>query len=228
MRRIDAAQRRPESEPRRHRAATPLPSWRPPNAQRRPESEPRRHRCTATPTSGRRSSLNEGRSLNPGDTHSVIGGVATVMHAQRRPESEPRRHSGSSVRPPTIGTALNEGRSLNPGDTSSASRPPSVHRTTAQRRPESEPRRHVHDTAALRIEEAHAQRRPESEPRRHPPSRPRGRWCRARPLNEGRSLNPGDTDHRRIEPHRREHAQRRPESEPRRHQQMQRQQSPLS
>ena len=46
-------------------------------------------------SSPRRSSwpaLNEGRSLNPGDTDTDAEAVANLGDAQRRPEPEPRRH----------------------------------------------------------------------------------------------------------------------------------------
>ena len=63
------AQRRPESELRRHMArAIRLPGR--PRAQRRPESELRRH-LKNRPRSTRSSTLNEGRSLNSGDTWSA-------------------------------------------------------------------------------------------------------------------------------------------------------------
>ena len=62
-------------------------------AQRRPESEPRRHSTIGASQGSSRSTLNEGRSLNPGDT------------------------SGRAWTPATWAGSLNEGRSLNPGDT---------------------------------------------------------------------------------------------------------------
>ena len=88
--------------------------------------------------------LNEGRSLNSGDTSTNAAMTATRMAspAQRRPESELRRHAAIDERRPLTAGPLNEGRSLNSGDT----RPLTV----------------------LDV---------------HPPG----------PLNEGRSLNSGDT-----------------------------------
>ena len=63
-------------------------------------------------------SLNEGRSVNPGDTQGVLVVVVYPQIAQRRPERQPRRHLTFSVRPYPPLCALNEGRSVNPGDTS--------------------------------------------------------------------------------------------------------------
>ena len=86
------AQRRPESELRRHARYSPSACQRP-TAQRRPESELRRHPDRSPDRAwGCRGSLNEGRSLNSGDTR------PTPRH----------RHRPAS---------LNEGRSLNSGDT---------------------------------------------------------------------------------------------------------------
>ena len=106
-----------------------------------------------TPTEGQGQgqgqALNEGRSLNSGDTRSGSGPGFPPHAAQRRPESELRRHrccrctDGSSV------AALNEGRSLNSGDTAPRYRTIS-NILLAQRRPESELRRHATCPAAAR------------------------------------------------------------------------------
>ena len=110
---------------------------------------------------------------------------------------------------------LNEGRSLNSGDTSLPGRGLTLV-GAAQRRPESELRRHA-PGYPLAIEDSDAQRRPESELRRHTPSAPGTIRPRSSPLNEGRSLNSGDTiNHWRMVCVR-SGAQRRPESELRRH-----------
>ena len=61
--------------------------------------------------------LNEGRSLNPGDTARGWQAPRNTKAAQRRPESEPRRHAPRQARMDEGDGALNEGRSLNPGDT---------------------------------------------------------------------------------------------------------------
>ena len=63
---------------------------------------------------------------------------------------------------------------------------------SAQRRPERQPRRHEPWRGRTKETPRVAQRRPERQPRRHPVSLPRlatGPWA----LNEGRSVNPGDT-----------------------------------
>ena len=87
--------------------------------------------------------LNEGRSLNPGDTHERRVRLGFGFYAQRRPESEPRRHRPfhSPLEP--------------------------FAQRRAQRRPESEPRRHMELRRARAAATFTAQRRPESEPRRH-------------------------------------------------------------
>ena len=93
------AQRRPESELRRHadRGLTFFPGN---AAQRRPESELRRHPVVTVRLPVRVTALNEGRSLNSGDTRGVLGSFAGQPYrAQRRPESELRRHH-STVRVP--------------------------------------------------------------------------------------------------------------------------------
>ena len=61
--------------------------------------------------------LNEGRSLNSGDT--IYGSTALDWRgvAQRRPESELRRHTSAGGRRTPVRSTLNEGRSLNSGDT---------------------------------------------------------------------------------------------------------------
>ena len=110
------AQRRPGREPRRHfrhQNRNPTPTT---DAQRRPGREPRRHFSGTSASSSTRTSLNEGRGVNPGDT-------------RRR-----RRREGAV-------TALNEGRGVNPGDTRTVTPAcPASH--CAQRRPGREPRRH--------------------------------------------------------------------------------------
>ena len=176
------------------------------HAQRRPERQPRRVRLARRSRSAQ-PTLNEGRSVNPGDTHSLVGdrvnegpsvqsadqrstkaGASTPATraarrpqraaesgqiAQRRPERQPRRHHG-----------------------------PRLHLLghNAQRRPERQPR-HTPKAAA---ESCSAQRRPERQPRRHE-NTPVGRSSALerrpfrfesgtpRALNEGRSVNPGDT-----------------------------------
>ena len=233
------AQRRPGREPRRHHlplshsrtpsrrstkagARTPATPWkcagweaRKRRAQRRPGREPRRHEKKRDLWDAVRSSLNEGRGANPGDTH-------TPRRRRRRTR------------------ALDEGRGANPGDTgevvaTAAGRPvrstkagartPATlieqadrgavaderstkagARTPATRqRPGRGPERRGRSTKAgartpatpairrrFGDQSAHAQRRPGREPRRHCRSRT---WAcgSAGSLNEGRGANPGDT-----------------------------------
>ena len=138
---------------------------RPPlSAQRRPERQPRRH-------------------------STMIGHGSCTICAQRRPERQPRRHPRQKV---------------------------CIHcATVAQRRPERQPRRHLWALGRLNSE-VRAQRRPERQPRRHvaadascelhrarstkagastpaTPGTSAHRRQRPGPLNEGRSVNPGDT-----------------------------------
>ena len=182
-------QRRPERQPRRHCSLPFSRPWLSPYAQRRPERQPRRHSAR-------------------------FAAVVYRIGAQRRPERQPRRHLRTWTRSRVATSALNEGRSVNPGDTgqpahdhlladsrstkAGASTPATRSRSArgdqcrpdAQRRPERQPRRH-----SLAVSPASsstdAQRRPERQPRRHS-SRAAPRSGRSS-LNEGRSVNPGDT-----------------------------------
>ena len=234
------AQRRPESELRRHASASQLARFKQQAAQRRPESELRRHMWSMRRRRVFQRSLNEGRSLNSGDTMVEVMSSPEGNSAQRRPESELRRHMWSMRRRRVFQRSLNEGRSLNSGDTmvevmsSPRATPLNEGRSLnsgdtrascamsvwpllpAQRRPESELRRHRRCGKWRVARPCAAQRRPESELRRHPHSR-----CSARtatgPLNEGRSLNSGDTSATLSPPTCTQAAQRRPESELRRH-----------
>ena len=165
-RRAPALKRRPEHKPRRH--MTVLAQPRHTNvAQRRPEHKPRRHTIVRGAARGLCRPLNEGRSTNPGDTWPTSKRPASASHcAQRRPEYKPRRHA-------------------------KAMRGHRTRRPTAQRRPEHKPRRHTIVGTRYNFDDI-AQRRPEHKPRRHP--RPdRIPSPAPRPLNEGRSINPGDT-----------------------------------
>ena len=207
---VSVAQRRPERQPRRHTAGACADRRRycDCSAQRRPERQPRRHtgrlrvgeRGAYVPLNEGRSvnpgdtgqgpptgapndtpvqALNEGRSVNPGDTsmrHGRLDWGSIGVRAQRRPERQPRRHSGLPAydeQGRRRMLALNEGRSVNPGDTPSSSR------------------RH-RDLEPVDI----AQRRPERQPRRHDRHEGVRGWSSTpfnAPLNEGRSVNPGDT-----------------------------------
>ncbi len=134
--------------------------------------------------------LNEGRDVNPGDT-------------ARRPQPQTRRapplNEGRDVNPgdtparagvARAAAALNEGRDVNPGDTGDVV---SVNLGTdlAQRRPGRESRRHAPPVTVTSGADV-AQRRPGRESRRHEsPSVNEGALSGA--LNEGRDVNPGDT-----------------------------------
>ena len=145
----DRAQRRPEYKPRRHicfcciRAVTLV------CAQRRPEYKPRRHGCAAPALLPAAATLNEGRSINPGDTgRRQTQGQSERSSAQRRPEYKPRRHH-----PDPVAVTID----VEP----------------AQRRPEYKPRRHLSGRSALQAG-CPAQRRPEYKPRRHATIRAKG------------------------------------------------------
>ena len=86
--------------------------------------------------------LNEGRSLNSGDTGQVERNIADLETAQRRPESELRRHVHYRMSTSCVCGSLNEGRSLNSGDTFANAAGVVCVSHFAQRRPESELRRH--------------------------------------------------------------------------------------
>ena len=159
-------------------------------AQRRPESELRRHDPWSPDPPRAPWPLNEGRSLNSGDTSTALSRSILTIGAQRRPESELRRHSRCSTCSPIRSGALNEGRSLNSGDTC---------------------RGRSRATAGAALNEGRSLNSGDTPGRRR--CRRRAAWT----LNEGRSLNSGDTTVQtggfgEIEP-----AQRRPESELRRH-----------
>ena len=189
----------------------------------------------------RRSSLNEGRSVNPGDTRrgggirchqprSTKAGASTpATRVGRRHPGHPGRRStkagASTPATPPYRTGrvrlrqstLNEGRSVNPGDTvgtlGSLGDP-----SGAQRRPERQPRRHPRRRRDGRVRVDRSTKAGASTPATLPcialvaaqPPRStkagastpatlvRDRaWCPdlLDALNEGRSVNPGDTRH---------------------------------
>ena len=161
------AQRRPERQPRRHDQAV--------GRDRRDHrlrstkagaSAPATQRPAVASARAGKPSLNEGRSVSPGDTRDAPHGPRQLLErstkagasAPATPETLRERRRGQS--------ALNEGRSVSPGDTSVMLSAPFATMS--------------------------AQRRPERQPRRHRPVRTR-RPRRIRALNEGRSVSPGDT-----------------------------------
>ena len=209
-------------------------------AQRRPGREPRRHTRERRAPSTASAPLNEGRGANPGDTRgstrrrSSRGAALNEGRGANPGDTLCGRDSWSS-RPRT----LNEGRGANPGDTrwTGENRPGSNRRSTkagartpatlgqgpsirrplrsAQRRPGREPRRHREPCPGGRKRRA----RSTKAGARTPATRGARRDCprTARPLNEGRGANPGDTRRApRVSPVDTS-AQRRPGREPRRH-----------
>ena len=241
------AQRRPERQPRRHSRVAVTGPLSSDDAQRRPERQPRRHaeladslalvhsRSTkagastpatlATPAARwlHPPALNEGRSVNPGDTRMRDWCEDPDTGAQRRPERQPRRHgavremchrgirrstkAGAST-PATLPGDGDEGARRQRSTKAGASTPATLElnalvsdsATVAQRRPERQPRRHAQRIAHCRPDGS-AQRRPERQPRRH---------TSALPLSLSMIC-----------------AQRRPERQPRRHRRRNRRINPV-
>ena len=137
-------------------------------AQRRPEYKLRRHIVSLVVALLDALPLNEGRSINSGDTRwRRSSGVSGLFFAQRRPEYKLRRHASTTARPGAV-------------------------TCSAQRRPEYKLRRHLVETYGEAAQEEFAQRRPEYKLRRHMAGVPRG-TAETVALNEGRSINSGDT-----------------------------------
>ena len=174
----------------------------------------RRHTQRAVQSRRRRVPLNEGRGVNPGDTKPMREGVVNGWHAQRRPRREPRRHWPGCACWTRRCASLNEGRGVNPGDTRARVRS-GAGGVDAQRRPRRESRRHAMSSTQYDAGQS-AQRRPRREPRRHALGSSSRRPPRPS-LNEGRGVNPGDTDPDGHELIKGMVAQRRPRREPRRH-----------
>ena len=137
-----------------------------------------------------------------------------IPSAQRRPGNQPRRHDRPADRQRPA-----RQRSTKAGESTPATLAglPSVKLGchTAQRRPGNQPRRHERITFRSSLV-GNAQRRPGNQPRRHPPPR-RCRESAQGPLNEGRGINPGDTDETVATEKHVDLAQRRPGNQPRRH-----------
>ena len=185
------AQRRPERQPRLHLMLS-LASPTSVSAQRRPERQPRLHTLWTPMSSRALSTLNEGRSVNPGYTKTYDEAFADYARAQRRPERQPRLHVPVTVQTyPRLSDAQRR-----------PERQPRLHSifwcldhlgiSSAQRRPERQPRLHVPVTVQTYPRLSDAQRRPERQPRLHSIF-----WC---------------LDHLGISS-----AQRRPERQPRLH-----------
>ena len=153
--------------------------------------------------------LNEGRDVNPGDTHMRSRRHCGRSHAQRRPGRESRRHTTVRASAWRSWPSLNEGRDVNPGDTSTTQVRPRRRRSPLNEGRDVNPgdtqdASAPGDTSSTRCSPKtpwHAQRRPGRESRRHggraaashgvdhAQRRPRVRSA----LNEGRDVNPGDT-----------------------------------
>ena len=167
-------------------------------AQRRPERQLRRHPRPCLDDRRVYEALNEGRSINSGDTSSNAGGYCTphmrstkagastpatrkcvrALCAQRRPEHQLRRHATrtSSASPST----LNEGRSINSGDTFPV---------RALSGPLCGLRRHATRFVTL----ARSTKAGASTPATPGPGHVLRSPVVRRALNEGRSINSGDT-----------------------------------
>ena len=175
-------------------------------------------RCWASARTGTCPPLNEGRGINPGDTPSLAATDDTAAAWPRRSTkagaSTPATH-GRWRQATTGWTSLNEGRGINPGDTSRQNWTPPALRV-AQRRPGHQPRRHPEVAPNQRPGGTPAQRRPGHQPRRHP-TRACCNWPTPWSLNEGRGINPGDTNWRNTDVSGTKNAQRRPGHQPRRH-----------
>ena len=89
------------------------------------------------PGATRRTALNEGRGMNPGDTRHPGERLATLNEGRGM---NPGDTSGPSPRR-SASAPLNEGRGMNPGDTR-PSKYTGAPFFSAQRRPGHEPRRH--------------------------------------------------------------------------------------
>ena len=189
-------------------ARTPAtPARRRPGGQQIPRSTKAGARTPATPASPgprptTRSSLNEGRGANPGDTIAEAYSLSPHDAAQRRPGREPRRHSIICVRSVTHERSLNEGRGANPGDTRTTggwcwSTGP-LNEGRGANPGDTFPRGNarawvkgaqlVEGAVAVRHRSTKAGARTPATPTERRPSRHRP-W----PLNEGRGANPGDT-----------------------------------
>ena len=158
--------------------------------------------------------LNEGRSVNPGYTRILSLTSPTSVSAQRRPERQPRLHVTERLRlwagdcaqrrperQPRLHTKAHHGdfrhraRSTKAGASTPATQvgggTDTSYGSTAQRRPERQPRLHVELAAVGRQREKRSTKAGASTPAT--PHRGHPEHHRGRPLNEGRSVNPGYT-----------------------------------
>ena len=161
------------------------------SAQRRPERQPRRHRCPCRHTRRAQTALNEGRSVNPGDTSPIVGDI--LVHLRRSTKAGASTPATRRVGGDRDGVRV---RSTKAGASTPATRGPRADDRTCS---------HPRSTKAGASTPATRGRRARRVPRVRPA------------LNEGRSVNPGDTRHSQIVRPSFRCAQRRPERQPRRH-----------
>ena len=166
--------------------------------------------------------LNEGRSVNPGDTvsHPRPAFRRAWLTAQRRPERQPRLHVRWPCRPSRVlWRPLNEGRSVNPGYTTRCTilDPHFGARLRSTKAGASTPATHAHLARPGNTPRScFAQRRPERQPRLHlRTSLVTGVWYDAqrRPERQPRLHERAQV----FAAHRFASAQRRPERQPRLH-----------
>ena len=197
----------------------------------------------ATPSSLRRhspagTSLNKGRSTNPGNTTRSAVPCSNLSNAQQRPEYKPRQHikrlnptqtaTGRSTKagvqtPATLLCAcrclcalstLNKGRSTNPGNTcENVIKPLSA--AFAQQRPEYKPRQHTAFDGVISDSKDRSTKAGVQTPATRCSAAPQRPHRIA--LNKGRSTNPGNTSNPSIWSRLNTFAQQRPEYKPRQH-----------
>ena len=217
---IQFAQRRPERQLRRHLRAVASTKQGLRGAQRRPERQLRRHLIGIRIWTIHAASLNEGRSVNSGDTDRRRRAYqCDVCCAQRRPERQLRRHhgyQGQAHTPPRSTKAgastpatqetkdkngkriipLNEGRSVNSGDTRDRSTPERHSATRRQLRSTkagaSTPATQETGESLMTADQC-AQRRPERQLRRHPPPTARAQRRPERQLRRHDCYVPGNS-----------------------------------
>ena len=92
-----SAQRRPGPRPRQHPVIV-APLGVAAHAQRRPGPRPRQHAESWTCSKLSMAALNEGRGLDPGNTHGMAIRSPHSGAAQRRPGPRPRQHTRHAIR----------------------------------------------------------------------------------------------------------------------------------
>ena len=183
------------------------------SAQRRPGPRPRRHSPRGCCSSWCRSSLNEGRGRDPGDTATTIRSWSRSL-----PLNEGRgRDPGDTVPPSSTrqpSYPLNEGRGRDPGDTRRRCGSCDPFPTLNEGRGRDPGDTLTEDEAANHVDARSTKAGAET------PATlglAMGLPYRACTLNEGRGRDPGDTCRCRKMAHALPNAQRRPGPRPRRH-----------